>query len=593
MVARALLLASLLGGLLGAGDGCADARPPDTPQPVIANTALCAGALWRVGDQCVDARAALAPNGTLFVVDAGAAVAADENPGTAAAPWRTIGRAARQMQPGDAVLIHAGVYRETVAPPRGGTDADHRITYAAAPGERVVVTGADAVPTGWTALGDARWRRAWTFPSLPTYSDDPVFRRELVVAGGRVLRPAAGASREGTFTVDGPDTAPTAVTVHLPDGGQPDAIEIGTRERLFWPVAARPDAPCGDASQPSWLRVVGLTFVHAANRAQWGAVCAGRAHGLWERVAVAWSVGMGVDVSGADHVFRRVEASDHGQMGWGGGCARCLFEDTSARRNNWRGHDPFWEAGGSKWVGTSDSVIRRHTATDNGGPGIWLDGGNARNTIEGCRVERNEVAGIMLELDTVETLVQHNVVRGTRWREWSGSGILSQAASRNAYLHNTVTGNDGMGLWLRLDPLRRAPDVGSRVEANWIVGNAVHAEEAREIAVEAASAALVRSHTFVGNAYGRPAGDPTLVSTFFLAPTGPDRTGNGAPDYRGSDAGTWMRLSGETGARVVGPGASPPAARRSPPWTAIGAPGAPPQPWRRVGADPSRVAPLR
>ncbi len=588
MVTRLLLLAGLATLVAAAAVVCGvgDATPvaPLSEEPVVAFQKPCAEGQWREGRACLPLADALAPNGTLYVVDARNPRASDANTGTSASPWRTIGRAAQQMQPGDAVVITAGVYRESLAPPRGGTDAEHRITYAAAPGARVVVSGADPVPRGWAPAGLSRWRRSWPAAPLPTYADDPVFRRELVVARGRVMRPVARVRdlAPGQVVIDGPPEAPSMMTVHLPLGVHPDEIEVATRERLFWPAASQPGAPCGDASQASWLRVAGITFVHAANRAQWGAVCAGRAHGLFEDVTIAGTVGMGVDVGGRDHVFRRVESSDHGQLGWGGGCRRCLFEDTSARRNNWRGFDPFWEAGGGKWVGTTDTVIRRHVAEDNGGPGIWLDGGNARNTIEGCRVERNEVAGIMLELDTVETLVQHNVVRGTRWREWSGSGILSQAASRNALWHNTVVDNDGIGVWLRLDPLRRAPDVGTRVEANWIVGNARGADEAREIAVEAETPTLVRSHAFANNVYGQPTGDPTLISSFFLAPLA------GGGDYRGSDVGTWMPLSGETGARMVALARTPVRDGLAP---TVGAPGAPAVPYGYAGADPARVAP--
>lgn len=45
------------------------------------------------------------------------AAASDENAGTEAAPWKTISRAAlaRELKPGDTVLIRSGVYRESVA----------------------------------------------------------------------------------------------------------------------------------------------------------------------------------------------------------------------------------------------------------------------------------------------------------------------------------------------------------------------------------------------------------------------------------------------------------------------------------------------
>lgn len=80
----------------------------------------------------------------------------DENDGSAARPFRTITKAAETAQPGDVITVHQGVYRESVAPPRGGTSDENRIVYRAAPGERVEIKGSEAV-RGWTKLGDHVW----------------------------------------------------------------------------------------------------------------------------------------------------------------------------------------------------------------------------------------------------------------------------------------------------------------------------------------------------------------------------------------------------------------------------------------------------
>ena|SRR5215469_13474930 len=65
----------------------------------------------------------------------------DDNLGTKRAPFRTIRHAADLAQPGDFITVHKGIYRERVNPPRGGTSDKERITYQAAPGEKVVITG--------------------------------------------------------------------------------------------------------------------------------------------------------------------------------------------------------------------------------------------------------------------------------------------------------------------------------------------------------------------------------------------------------------------------------------------------------------------
>lgn len=81
----------------------------------------------------------------------------DDNPGTQAAPLRTIQRAADLAQPGDVITVHEGVYRERIAPPRGGRSDAERITYQAAPGEKVEIKGSEVV-NGWTRVEGDVWK---------------------------------------------------------------------------------------------------------------------------------------------------------------------------------------------------------------------------------------------------------------------------------------------------------------------------------------------------------------------------------------------------------------------------------------------------
>jgi hypothetical protein len=82
---------------------------------------------------------------------------AETNSGGVDDPYLTISRAAQVAQPGDTVVIHGGVYREQVMPPRGGTSEQTRIVYLAAPGESVVLKGSEHI-TSWTAEGRGVWR---------------------------------------------------------------------------------------------------------------------------------------------------------------------------------------------------------------------------------------------------------------------------------------------------------------------------------------------------------------------------------------------------------------------------------------------------
>ena len=76
----------------------------------------------------------------------------DTNDGSEASPFLTISKAAMVLKTGDTVTVHAGVYREWVAPRNSGADVYSRITYRAAEGEEVWIKGSEEV-TGWVRQG--------------------------------------------------------------------------------------------------------------------------------------------------------------------------------------------------------------------------------------------------------------------------------------------------------------------------------------------------------------------------------------------------------------------------------------------------------
>jgi hypothetical protein len=75
--------------------------------------------------------------------------ASDENSGAVVRPLKTIGRAAAIVRPGDTVLVHGGVYRETVTLRTSGTEQSP-ICFAAQPGDVVTITGAEPVEGPWS-----------------------------------------------------------------------------------------------------------------------------------------------------------------------------------------------------------------------------------------------------------------------------------------------------------------------------------------------------------------------------------------------------------------------------------------------------------
>jgi hypothetical protein len=264
-----------------------------------------------------------------YYVDSADANADDNGPGTQARPFRTINKAAGLLQPGERVVIASGVYRECVCPARGGTSPSQMISYEAAPGAKVVISGSEVLKDGWVeqpvlAGGPAGqggatapvtvWRHAFTsalFPdayqpfALPSIMGSwawldarivdmgPFLRRRgLVFVDGKPLEPVEqqrelAAPRLQPF----PDfTVPAQPQNGLPPrrrggpimqevGGSPDArywvessgqaIQIrlasGTPADHDIEVTTRQAAFVPAQSGAAFIRIKGLTFQHGAN----------------------------------------------------------------------------------------------------------------------------------------------------------------------------------------------------------------------------------------------------------------------------------------------------------------------------------------
>ncbi|MBC7289459.1 MAG: hypothetical protein H5T86_15735, partial [Armatimonadetes bacterium] len=162
--------------------------------------------------------------------------ASDGNPGTAERPWKTISRAAAAMEAGDRVIVHAGVYREHVEPRNSGRPGAP-IVYEAAPGEEVIITGADVI-TGWQRADAHRpiYRVPWPHKFIidhrngkPLYhhpADDEHVRSgraEQLIVDGKVwdwpqLVLSLDDMKPGTFF---PDVENNLLYLWLEDGSDP------------------------------------------------------------------------------------------------------------------------------------------------------------------------------------------------------------------------------------------------------------------------------------------------------------------------------------------------------------------------------------
>jgi rhamnogalacturonyl hydrolase YesR len=372
-----------------------------------------------------------------YHVAQGAAGAADDGPGTSDAPWKTISKATEILQPGDTVLIHAGVYREHVRPGRSGT-AEAPISYQAAPGEDVVLTGADVV-TDWSPAGGGVWKKTpWQY-RFPTHPNDEyhrlIGRCEQVIAEGRLLEQveSLAAVAPGTFFAD---TENKTLYVRLPGDADPNAtqVEAGVRSVAFGP---------GWGREPrDHVHVRGLTIRYAANTAQRGALFALGDGWLVEDCLVEKTNGTGLSFRGDDVTLRRVQSRENGQQGIGGGGGRrFLLEDVAMENNNVKGFKQDWEAGAIKIALARDGVVRRCRAVGNRGNGLWFDIDVRDVLVEDCFCRGNAGHGIFVEISGGFTIRNNLCVANGTGDGWGDGGIAVGESDHVTVENNTCVLN--------------------------------------------------------------------------------------------------------------------------------------------------------
>lgn len=92
----------------------------------------------------------VSPTGSVYYVSTSGI---DTNPGTKAAPWRTIQHAAKTAKAGNTVFVRAGVYHELVTFPSSGDTTHGYITFSSYPGELATVDGTgQKIPGGQWGL---------------------------------------------------------------------------------------------------------------------------------------------------------------------------------------------------------------------------------------------------------------------------------------------------------------------------------------------------------------------------------------------------------------------------------------------------------
>lgn len=365
----------------------------------------------------------------------------DAGPGSKERPFKTLSAAVKQSKSGDTVIIGDGVYREQILIRANGTKPAP-VTFEAAPGAHVVVTGADRL-TNWQVMTGRVYQVPWPHRFIGwsphmTHPDDEyhrlIGRCEQVFVENYPLRQVLERHQlaPGTFFSDISNQVLLACDAAGRDLNKV-LVEGSVRQELL-------------RVEGAYVRVSGLSFRFAANMAQHGAVVLAGSNDVLEDCTVERMNASGAAFTGPDQVVRRCLFQDNGQLGFGAnGAHNLLFTECVVRNNNVKGFDRGWEAGGDKLVLCRNAVLERSQFVQNRGNGVWFDIGNEHCSVRQCLIADNEDAGIFDEI-SFGLQAHDNVIVGNGFASTSGAwgaqaGIVLSSSPDSVVERNLIIGN--------------------------------------------------------------------------------------------------------------------------------------------------------
>jgi len=424
--------------------------------------------------------------------------ASDDNEGTLERPLKTINAAAQMATPGTRVLIHGGVYRETVHPAMGGTGPDRMISYEAYQGEEVIIKASVEVKEFKPSVGwrFGRWFRGgqasdefriWEIELNPedfkgynpfcavnvlhdrlyleydkTDMTPYLNRRGMVFVDGKPMKqvplPYMLGESDNTYWVEANGQK---VHIRLPGDADPHnhMIEVTNREQCF-----APKVPF-----LAYIKVKGLTLAHAATGApvpQRGSLSCHRGHHwIIEDCFIDWANGVGIDCGNecwhhtiepgqviGHTIIRRNVIRNAGVCGIAGmWVSSMLIEDNLIEGTGWQRMELSWEAGGIKLHNSVNSLIRRNVFRNTlGCDALWLDVGNVNNRIT-CNLFLNGIESrehIFIECSRdAENLIDNNIIWNVEGR-YNKELLPKEPGSSGWYKTRELDIKNGYGIYL-------------------------------------------------------------------------------------------------------------------------------------------------
>ncbi len=414
--------------------------------------------------------------------------------------FRTIGEAAARAQPGDLILVAPGIYREHIAPERGG-EKGRPIVYRAEQPGTVFVRGSEIWKPELTPLPERPELFTTPTPEDAFFGDYPnPFKRKLNAGSSDKNEPARpadgpllpyslgqifcdGRELRQSQTVEEVDRVPGSwilspdgknILLHLPldYDSACSQFEISVRDRVFAPARRG----------LGYIEIEGFIFEHCANQApfpQLGMVSTRSGHD-WvicnNVIRHAKTVGLDVGSEywrtdllpkttpedqkllrkGGRHLVTGnliVENGLCGIAGWS--CRGVKIIGNTIENNNFLSlttSECNWE----EWAGiklheADEALVEGNLVRFNGAHGIWFDNGYNQARITRNFVFGNIGTGIFIELGAGSVLIDNNIVANTTpfFSPYPGRGIYAHDASGLKICHNLIVDNKAEGVYMQ------------------------------------------------------------------------------------------------------------------------------------------------
>ena len=276
----------------------------------------------------------------------------------------------------------------------------------------------------------------------------------------------------------------------------------------------------GNAAQAATIRGTGLTVDH---------------------VEIRDNHGTGISQYGGAITNSRIIRN--GQLGIAGGGSGLLVENNEIAWNNTEGHNPFWEAGGTKWAHSSNLTVRGNWVHHNRGSGLCTDINNYLALYEGNTIESNELVGLVHEI-SYDAVIRNNVIArngtdtsqfftvrvgllvinspnvqvyGNRLEDNTGGGVLGQQNLRigSAQYPDTDGNVPTRGYWVLQNfdvhgNTVRVPSSATGAWGNWHMGLDIHSQ-----APDRNSFYFSKNNRFNSNTYAVPSKLGTAPELWF------------------------------------------------------------------------------